>query len=241
MLKYEVIAQDIQGKIERGEYKPNDRLPVIADLCEKYDVSKITIKRAMDILAARGLVIKRRGSGSYVKDIDVREISIPFQDMSKQLKGYTGEYDGTGIRVSSVINDFSVVSPPQDVIDKMRVSPNDFVYHISRTRLADGIPEVVEDTYVPINVIPGLTRKHLETSMYDYIEHDLKLKIYSAHRSIRAVMPTKEERQWLQLKSNEPILEVRQVTYLADGRIFEYSTMHHVGSRYTFYSVSTRE
>lgn len=240
MLKYEAIARDIQGKIERGEYQPNDRLPVMSELCEQYDVSKITIKRAMDILVSHGLVIKRRGSGSYVKDIAVEQLNVPFQDMSKQLAGFTGEYEGSDIKVTSEVNDFSVITPSDEVVEQMRVKPTDFVYYICRTRLADGVPQVIEYNYMPISVVPGLTLEHVNSSVYSYIEQDLGLKIYSAHRSIKAVMPTKKERQWLQAGPNTPLLEVKQVSYLADGRIFEYSTMRHVGDKYVFYTISTR-
>jgi GntR family transcriptional regulator len=76
--------------------------------------------------------------------------------------------------------------------------------------------------------------------VYGYVEGDLGLTIASAHRAIRAVMPTKQERLWLQVPPSMPLLEVKQVAYLSDGRIFEYSVMRHVGDRYVFYSISTR-
>ena len=55
MLKYEAIAQDIQSHIEDGALAPNDKLPTVVDLCERYGVSKITVKRAFEILTERGL------------------------------------------------------------------------------------------------------------------------------------------------------------------------------------------
>ncbi|MFZ2756235.1 MAG: GntR family transcriptional regulator [Atopobiaceae bacterium] len=238
MLKYESIAQDIEAKIVSGELRPNDRLPIMSELCERYGVSKITVKKAMDILVSRGLVIKRRGSGSFVKDVSASQIDVSRQDIAKQLAGFSGEY--SNVEVSSIVNDFSVVTPPDDVAAQLRIGPNDFAYHICRTRLADGVPQVVEYNYMPINVIPGLTIEHVQSSVYDYVEGDLGLTIASAHRAIRAVMPTKQERLWLQVPPSMPLLEVKQVAYLSDGRIFEYSVMRHVGDRYVFYSISTR-
>ena len=75
MLKYEEIAEDIKNRIESGEYRPNDQLPLEKEMCEKYGVSRITIKKAMDKLVMRGLVVKRRGAGTFVKDIDDKEVS----------------------------------------------------------------------------------------------------------------------------------------------------------------------
>ena len=68
MLKYETIAQDIQSHIEDGALAPNDKLPTVVDLCERYGVSKITVKRAFEILTERGLIASKRGSGTYVKN-----------------------------------------------------------------------------------------------------------------------------------------------------------------------------
>ena len=68
MLKYETIAQDIQSRIEDGDLVPNDKLPTVVDLCDRYGVSKITVKRAFEILTERGLIASKRGSGTYVKN-----------------------------------------------------------------------------------------------------------------------------------------------------------------------------
>ena len=61
----------------------------------------------------------------------------------------------------------------------------------------------------------------------------------SAHRAIKAVMPTDEERRWLGIDDHSPLLEVRQVAYLANGIAFEFSTSRHTAD-YEFYSISTR-
>ena len=68
MLKYETIAQDIQNRIESGDLAPNDKLPTVVDLCDRYGVSKITVKRAFEILTEKGLIASKRGSGTYVKN-----------------------------------------------------------------------------------------------------------------------------------------------------------------------------
>ena len=91
-----------------------------------------------------------------------------------------------------------------------------------------------------IQLIPGIKRQVLENSIYSYIEGDLKLKIQSAHRTVRAVLPTEDEKKELDIKGVLPILEVVQVAFLDDGRPFEYSMSHHRGDRSVFRSVSIR-
>ena len=81
MLKYEKIAFDIKEDILSEKYKPNEQLPFEKELCEKYNVSKMTVKKALDLLVNDGLIIKRRGSGTFVKDITEKEI----QEMIKYV------------------------------------------------------------------------------------------------------------------------------------------------------------
>ena len=124
---------------------------------------------------------------------------------------------------------------------KLRVSENAFVCYICRTRIVDGKPHVVEYTYMPTDFITGITAEVVENSIYQYIEEQLKLKIKSAHRIARADMPTEEEKEWLAIgKEQIPILEVEQVAYLDDGRIFEYSKSRHRADCFALMSVSLR-
>lgn len=66
MLKYKLIADDIRHKIQSGEYKADNLLPDQVTLAEQYEVSRMTVKKAIDILAMEGLVYRKRGMGTRV-------------------------------------------------------------------------------------------------------------------------------------------------------------------------------
>ena len=88
MTKYERIANDMKEKIESGVYKPNDQLPFEAEMCESYGVSRITVKKAMDLLVNEGLVVKRRGAGTFVKNITLMTDSEHPYSTSNQFSGF---------------------------------------------------------------------------------------------------------------------------------------------------------
>ena len=69
MFKYQIIAKDIQKKIEQGEFSPGEQLPQEIEMCKHYNASRITIREAMNQLVLLGLIIKRRGSGTFVKNV----------------------------------------------------------------------------------------------------------------------------------------------------------------------------
>ena len=74
MLKYQAIAEDIRQKITQGIYQPDDQLPLTGELDKIYQASKMTIKRALDHLESEGLIVKRRGSGTFVKGLAMNDL-----------------------------------------------------------------------------------------------------------------------------------------------------------------------
>lgn len=236
MAKYAEIAEDIRNGILSGQYNPNEQLPLEKEMCESYGVSRITIKKAVDELVIQGLIIKRRGSGTFVKAVggdDVQELS-----MAKQFEGFSESNKGK--EVTSTIVKFEVIHPTEEIATKLKITSDDFVYYIIRARYADGEPYVLEYTYMPIGLIPGIKNDILTSSIYNYIEDKLKLKIKSAHRVIRAMLPNEQEQEWLKIESNFPILEVEQVGFLDNGQPFEYSKSHHRSDKIEFRTVSIK-
>lgn len=235
MSKYKEIAEDIRKGILDGKYNPNEQLPLEKEMCKHYDVSRITIKKAVDELVDEGLVIKRRGAGTFVKAFDNSDVEG--FSMSKQFSGFSETNKNS--KVESKIIEFEVIHPNEEIAEKLKMTCDDFVYYIVRVRYCDGEARVVEYTYMPIGVIPGIKTDILHKSIYAYIEKDLNLKIKSAHKTIRAIEPTEEEREYLNLGDKiVPILEVEQIGFLDNGQPFEYSLSHHRGDKIEFRSIS---
>lgn len=93
MVKYQEIANKLRSQIQAGVYKAGEQLALEREMCEQYGVSRITIKKAVDQLVKDGLVVKRRGSGTFVKslaDEDVHDISMAnqFSGLSKAFEGH---------------------------------------------------------------------------------------------------------------------------------------------------------
>ena len=159
MQKYVLISNDIRDKIMTGVYAINEQLPSEKEMCVDYGVSKMTIKRALDILVAEGLVIKRRGSGTFVRDLG---------DMANQFRGMSAMNQDKAIS-SNVLN-FSVRTASPEIASQLNVTEGSFIYDVYRVRLVDGEPRVIEQTYMPIDVIPSLKMEQVKTSIYNYIE-----------------------------------------------------------------------
>ncbi|HEL9646208.1 TPA: GntR family transcriptional regulator [Streptococcus suis] len=230
MEKYNVIANDVRRKILDGIYKANDQLPFEKDLCEVYEVSKMTVKKALDILVAEGLIIKRRGAGTFVKDLSV-------EDMEKMVVGSqmigTSAYYPTRTVISKVLH-FEIIAASEKVANKLNIPIGSFVYDIERVRILDGSPLVMENTFMPVSVIPDLRLKNVEESIYEYIQDTLGMKIQSAHRNITVRKASDSEVTHLELEQGDPVGIVEQIGFLSNGTTFEYSISTH---RYDTFSI----
>ncbi len=149
VLKYQIVIDDLRLAIKNGTYPAYSQLPSVSKLCEQYDVSKITINKALGELEAQGLISRRRGSGSFVKKVETSTSAADANDTSGQMTGFLAEHQARGESVKTVVYDFSVVRPPHHVAEALDVDDDSFTYHVCRVRCANEKPRVIEYTYMP--------------------------------------------------------------------------------------------
>ena len=80
---------------------------------------------------------------------------------------------------------------------------------------------------MPLNLVPGLNKTHLESSVFKYVQETLGLKIMGSYRVVRALKPNALDMQHLVCEQTDPVLEVEQVIYLEDGTPLEYAHCHY--------------
>ena len=141
-------------------------------------------------------------------------------------------YNNIEHKVTSKVLEFAVINADEKISSMLKIEVGDFVYLINRVRYVDKEPLVMEKTYMPLSVIPGVKMKDVEGSIYNYIREELGFKIQSAHSTIRADKSSESDRKYLKLKSDEPIIEVERVAYLDNGKAFEYSFARHRYDKY---------
>lgn len=236
MPKYIFIANELRKQILSGDYAPNQQLPLEKELCERFAVSKMTMKKALDILVSEGLIIKRRGYGTFVKDLN--QVEIQRLMMSRQFMGTSALFEEGAVR-SKVLN-FTVDSATNHVSSSLNIDQGSFVYNIHRVRIVNGKPLAIERTYMPIDVIPGLKLENVNASIYEYIESTLNANIQSAHRKITVRKSDDFESEELNLKKGDPVAIVEQTGYLNTGELFEYSISTHKYDEFQVEFVLTR-
>ncbi len=179
--KYKKIYEELKEAINDGEYGPGAKLPDELSLCQIYDCSRMTVKKALDLLVQEGEIFRKQGQGSFV--LNKQMVNDPYQIEEIPVGGFDRARSHLA---KSRILEFKLSFASSDVAQALHLKENDPVYDILRLRLYDGEPTVIEHTFMPVNLIPGINEDVLNHSIYHYIEHDLNLKIASAQQTNRA-------------------------------------------------------
>lgn len=134
-MKHQFVLDDLIDKISAHHCQPGDHLPSATALCEPYNVSKITVKKALDELETQGYISKRRGSGSFVKmRTSTFENSGQFE-MGRHMLGFKAEHEAQGQTVTTEVRGFNVIVPPRNIAARLGMEPDRFAYRIVRAVL----------------------------------------------------------------------------------------------------------
>lgn len=233
--KYMDIYKDIRKKIDNQIYTTGEKLPDEFTLCEQFNCSRMTIKKALDLLVQEGIIYRKRGQGTFVMSQETESGTINIQE--RELHGLTKASHG---KTTSKIISFKVEFAGDEIAKKLDIKNSDPIYEIIRLRLINNKPYVIEKTYMSTSLIPGITEDVLLGSIYQYIENTLHYKIASAKKTARAAISNDLDHQYLNLTNIEPVLEIEQVAYLDNGTPFEYSFSRHRYDVFEFSSFSIR-
>lgn len=220
--KYKTIYEDMRSRIENGEYKVGDMIPDELTMCKRFSCSRMTVKKAYDLLVSEGYIYRRQGQGSFVlsRTTGGPELEIQERDLS-------GFYRATNGKATSKTLRFGLIFATEEIARRLNIRLNDPVYDILRLRLLNGRPYVLEQTYMSPTQIPGITEEVLDVSIYKHIEKTLGLKIGAAQKTTYAAISNALDHKELKLKEIEPVLVIEQVAYLDNGTPFEYSISRH--------------
>jgi len=235
--KYEEIADTLRQRIKQGIYPANSLLPNQVELVEEFDASRMTVKKAITILTMEGLVFARRGAGTKVLDHSFWNKTTAPAD---QYRGMSFDLADANQTLTSKVITFKVTFPSPEVKERLTLSAQQPVYEIIRLRIVDGVNSVLEHTYMPVNLAPGLTDEILEGSIYSYLKKERHLTFAGAFRNIQADKADKYDQEYLDCAPTDPVLEVEQVVYLDSGQPIEYSRSRNRYDRrgYTYLDVN---
>ncbi|WP_342565082.1 GntR family transcriptional regulator [Paenibacillus sp. FSL R7-0345] len=219
---YKQIIDDLKMKIFAGAY-PDMRLPDERTLSETYQVSRSSIKRALAKMESVGIIFKKRGSGTFINPLYIKNESI-FNYEGSNL-GVTDNFQMHGTKPKVKVLNFEVIPPTKELQRDLFLGPHDFVYKIVRLRLFDDEPFMIETGYIPIKIVQDLNQTIIEGSIFNYLEDSRNLAVTKSFLSVFAEPSEANDQELLHLSPNEPVSIMEGIFFLDNGTPLEFSHM----------------
>lgn len=225
---YIQIAEGLISQIESGELTPGDQLPPERELSEKLGVNRMTLRRALRVLEAQGLVVRKHGVGTFIAAPKIeRQMDTVFRfTLGMQKRGFTPE-----ARIISIKQTLMEVG----LAKELGVSPSSPAYRILRLRTINQEPVLLEDYTIPTVRFPELERFDLEKrSIYEVMESDYGVTIDHARQSFEPVVATAFEADLLSVRAGAPLMLEKRISLDQDNQLVEYGRDRYRGDRFRF-------
>jgi GntR family transcriptional regulator len=160
--KYITIAREIKKRIISQQYAANEPLPDQFALAAEFSTSRMTIQQAMRQLIVEGLVYTRQGQGTFIRKISCSSRS----GISPAATIWCDQNLGTSGHGHQPGGAFELRFPNEKEQASLMINADAPVYDFIRLRLLNGEPMSLDSTVMPMNLVPGLTKSHLESSVF---------------------------------------------------------------------------
>jgi GntR family transcriptional regulator len=226
---YVQLTDRIKEKIQQKTWKPGCRIPGEMELCDEYGISRTVVRQALRELALDGLIVRRKGKGTFVAEPKVSE------GLAQKLTGFYQDMMERGLRSSTQVLYQRVVPCTEKVAEFLHIPAGTKVININRLRFVEDTPIQLVDSFVPFDLCPRLADVDLtDRSLYEFLEHEYGLFITRCRRYIEAVAANEVESKLLQIERAAPLVMLDSISYLENGTPVEYYHAVHRGDRTRF-------
>jgi len=221
------IEEQLAGQIASGELHTGERLPPERDLARDLNVSRMTVRQALSSLAARGLVERGAGRGTFVAPRKVDH------DLTR-VAGFSEQLARQGLEPGAKIIDVSETPAGWRVSAALEIAPKAPVVRIQRLRLADGVPMALEDSWFPAEHFPGFADHDLHGSLYALMRDVYGVAPVRAIERLEPVLARAHEARALDVPARAPLMLVERTAYGGDGTPVEFAHDRYRGDRARF-------
>ena len=214
---YSQLVSIVKRNISAGTLAPGDLLPSESEMCRNFDISRSTVRQAIGALQAEGLVTRRQGRGTFVAE----PMTPP---RAQNVYSFTSEIRAMGRTPSSTLVEFRLIAPSPDVARILGLrDPEEPVFRFVRVRNVDGEPLVLETSFYPRDLYPGLTEELLRGGSVYSLLCGAGVVPAKAVDSYEAVLLGHREASLLNCRSGSCGFYVQRRTFNEDGDCYEYT------------------
>ncbi len=224
--RYVQLRQRLEEGIAEGILPPNSSLPPEREIAELTDLSRVTVRKAIQELVRKGAVEQRQGSGSFVREPVAR-----VEQSLSHLTSFTEDMERRGMKTTSTWLERGIFLPSPDEMMALGLSANAQVARIHRLRAAGGRPMALERASLPLDILPNPTE--VTGSLYAFLDQS-GFRPVRAIQKISAINLEETEAGLLDVAEGTAGLRIQRTSYLESGRVAELTRSIYHGEAYDF-------
>ena len=221
---YRQLADIIRNKIEENEYKIGVRIPSEHDLAKNYKIGRPTVREATEFLVRKGLLFRKRGSGTFVKD-NKNEIDI------FSLAGTSAAFQKNELSVrTKIIKKMQLIN-----YSKQSLWNNGKTYCLVRLNIVRNKPVLLEEIFLNAGLFPKIDQYDFSReSVSDIVKNKYHLDITQGRQSFRICRVNRQKAQILQINKNNPVLQVKRILNFSQADKAIYAKLYCLTDSYAF-------
>lgn len=228
--KYYQLASILRQKIDDGEWEPRSPIPSERQLEQLYNISRTTIREAVDHLVRQGFLYREHGRGTFVSPQKLQKGLM-------ELTSFSEDLIKRGITPGQIIQDMSWVVPSPNILQRLELPVGTEVLRIQRIRLGDQVPIGLQTSFIALTIGQNITREEMETagSLYRILQEKFGIIPTEADETLEVTLATPEEATLLQIDSGAPLLLNERLLFSQNRTPVEFVKILYRGDRYQYY------
>jgi GntR family transcriptional regulator len=227
---YHQLFELLHHEIASGKWKPGDMIPPESELVSRYRVSRITVRKVLELLAREGLIVRERGRGTHVAQPRL-------EHGLSRIVSFTDDMRQRGFHASTQVLYSGLLPAPESIARELRIEEGTELARLDRLRLADGQPMCVEQSYLVHKYLPGILDHDFSTrSLREVKVGEYGIRWSRARQTIQAILATLELAQVLSVKKGAALLYIERVSYSQEDVPVELLRVYYRADRYVLYN-----
>lgn len=222
------IQQDLLKKIQSGDYAQGHLIPKESELTEIYQVSRPTVRQAIQYLVNDGYLERRKRRGTIVKQQKIN------QEFTHIIESYDSEMNRKGLHPKTKVLTFKIDKATHEIATNLQIKEYDDIYKLVRLRYAESKPIVLVTTYLPVKLLPNFIDNDFTLEKLYSILEKMNYPIVQIRRKLDVLKADETTSDLLDIEEGDPIFYFHSIGYTFDRLPIEYSISKYRGDINSF-------
>jgi GntR family transcriptional regulator len=234
--KYYQLTNILRQMIEDGAWHQHEPIPSERLLEEQYNLSRPTIRQAIDLLVRQGFLYRVHGKGTFVSPPKL-------QKGISELTSFSEDMINRGLKPGQIILEFGFTLPPPQVKKHLELPSGQQVLRIKRLRTGNDTPIGIQDSYLALQPGQEITREEIEKcgSIYTILQEKFGILPSEADETLEVTLASAEEGSLLEVPEGSPLLLSERILWTQNRKAVEFVKILYRGDRYKYTVRLTRK